>query len=110
MDQIFQVGDRFRGRASDILNLRGIIGEVKTAGRRTQVLCRFDPEGEEWRLPKDLWKDADNDENDHQEESYGSSSSDKSSEDASEDSDASVSSESTSGNEELDEEVDGKVI
>jgi hypothetical protein len=43
---MFQVGDRFRGRASDILNLRGIIGEVKIAGRRTRVLYRFDPEGE----------------------------------------------------------------
>ena len=108
MDQVFKVGDLFTGRNSDILNLRGVIGEVREDGRRTKVLCRFEEGYEQWRFPKDLWKGVVVTEDESEEGSSSDESSVSLSEEGSQDPDTSSSGESSGESDEEDEEDDGK--
>ena len=39
---MFEVGDLFIGRKSDILNLRGVIGEVREDGRQSKIPSGFE--------------------------------------------------------------------
>ena len=107
MDQVFKVGDLFIGRKSDILYLRGVIGEVREDGRHTKVLCRFEEGYEQWRFPKDLWKEVVVTEDESEEGSSSDESSDSLSEVGSQDPDTSSGSESSDESEEVDQQEDG---
>jgi hypothetical protein len=106
--ELLNGGDLFIGRKSDILNLRGVIGEVKEDGRHTQVLCRFEEGYEEWRFPKDLWKEGIEPEDGSEEGSSSDQSSDSLSEEGSQDPDTSSVGESSGESEDEDEEDGGK--
>ena len=108
MNQVFKVGDLFIGRKSDILNLRGCIGEVREHGRHTKVLCRFEEGYEEWRFPKDLWKEGVESEDESEEGSSSDQSSDSLSEEGSQDPDTSSSGESSGESDEEGEEEIGR--
>ena len=107
MDQIFNVGDSFVGRKLDILNLKGVIAEIKGAGRKVQVLCRFETGEEEWLYPRDLWKDDAAPTDDHERDSSTETSSEKSSKEDSDDAEMSSDSENSNESKESSEEDDG---
>jgi hypothetical protein len=76
IDQIFQAKYLFIGREFDILNLRGVIEEVKEDERYSQVFWHFEEACEELRFPNALQKGAAEAENGSEDGSLSDGSSD----------------------------------